>query len=343
MDRITLGNEEFEGNNNAYVLAGDSADSDGNSLALVDTAIATPDCRADLREGLAERGYEFSDVDDIVLTHFHPDHSGLAGEIQAESDATVYVHEADAPLVAGDADALDNFDQQRRDCLEQWGLPEDARQELLDVFEAASKIQGEPADVTPIEDGDVLEVGGRQLTTVHAPGHAAGLCWFESENGPDSTSTEAFVGDTILPVYTPNIGGADVRVERPLEQYLETLERLVERDYDRVWPGHRDPIEEPTKRARTIAAHHRERTENVLEVLADHGPADPWTVSAQLFGDLEGIHILHGPGEAYAHLDHLSQEGVLNLEDGEYQLTVDVENIDLDAVLPSITSSTSTA
>ena len=326
MDRITLGNEEFEGNNNAYVLEG------ADDLALVDTGIATPGGRTELREGLAERGYEFADVDEIVLTHFHPDHAGLAGEIQAAGDATVYVHEADAPLVAQDPDAVADFEQRRREALEEWGLPDDAREELLAFLEAASGIEGEPADVTPIEDGDVLEVGGRRLEAVHAPGHAAGLCCFElaDEDDPD----EAFVGDAVLPIYTPNVGGADVRVERPLEQYLAALRRIAERDYDRVWPGHRDPIDAPTERALTIADHHRERTENVLDVLRERGPADPWTVSAHLFGDLENIHILHGPGEAYAHLDHLHREGVVELEGREYRLIAD--EIDLEDVLPTV-------
>ncbi|WP_254522549.1 MBL fold metallo-hydrolase [Natrinema caseinilyticum] len=316
MDRILLGNEAFEGRNNAYVLA------DDDTLALVDTGVATESIREDLRAGLAERGYEFADVDDVVLTHFHVDHAGLAGEIQAESDATVYVHEADAPLVAQDSDAVAAVRDRRRELLVQWGVPDDARAELLHFFESHD-IQGQPAEPTPIEDGEVLEVGGRTLEAVHAPGHAAGLCWFETERG-----AEAFVGDAILPVYTPNVGGADVRVDRPLEKYVTTLERIVDRDYDRVWPGHRDPIENPTERAETILEHHRERTAEILEILRDHGPADAWTVSARLFGDLEGIHIVHGPGEAYAHLNHLRHEGIVSLESGEYRVLDEAAEIE---------------
>jgi hypothetical protein len=38
-------------------------------------------------------------------------------------------------------------------------------------------------------------------------------------------------------------------------------------------------------------------------------PADAWTVSAQLYAEPSGIHILHGPGEIHAHLDHLTRTG----------------------------------
>ncbi|AFZ74780.1 MBL fold metallo-hydrolase [Natronobacterium gregoryi] len=324
MDRITLGNDEFEGRNNAYVLE------DGDTLALVDTGIAMTDVRSDLEDGLADRGYEFADVDDIVLTHYHVDHAGLAGEIQAESGATVYVHEADVPLVEDDADALERREQRQRDLLEQWGVPEDAKGDLFAFLDRFDEIEGDPVDATPIEDGDSLQIGGRTLEAVHAPGHAAGLCCFEIEDG-----SEAFVGDALLPVYTPNVGGADVRVERPLKNYLETLRTIVDRDYDRVWPGHRDPIEEPTERALTIVDHHRERTEEVLAVLEAHGPADPWTVSDHLFGDLQGIHVIHGPGEAYAHLDHLYHEDVVAYEDGEYRLRVEPTDVDLESLFPA--------
>ena len=319
MDRISLGNREFEGRNNAYVL-------EGRELTLVDTGVATETAREGLRVGLADLGYTFADVSRVVLTHFHPDHAGLAGEIQAESGATVSVHEADAPLVAQEERALSDLDSRRRELFSRWGMPDEDREGLLAFLEDHTHIAGDPAEVTSIEDGTEIEAGDVTLRAVHTPGHAAGHCCYEIDEG-----TEAFVGDAILPVYTPNVGGADVRVDRPLERYLKTLSRIEGRGYDRAWPGHRDPIEEPSERARVIAEHHRERTENVLGVLSEHGPADAWTVSAHLFGGLSGIHVMHGPGEAYAHLDHLAREGVVADDDGSYELLE--TDPDLDAVL----------
>ncbi|THE62807.1 MBL fold metallo-hydrolase [Salinadaptatus halalkaliphilus] len=320
MDRITLGNDEFEGQNNAYVLL----DEDRDDLALLDTGLSMPSIREDLRTGLERRGYGFADVDEIVLTHHHIDHAGLAGEIQAESDATVYVHEADAPLVAGAQETIDTVERQRRKRLESWGVPADAIDQLETFFENSQYARGEPADVTPITDGDILEVGGWHLETIHTPGHAAGLCSFDVLERPDSAAVdEAFVGDTVLPTYTPNVGGADVRIDRPLATYLESLERLVDRGYDRFWPGHRDPIETPRERVKTIVDHHHERTDRVLAILREHGPCDPWTVSEHLFGDLSGVHVMHGPGEAFAHLDQLHQDGRLEREDGVYHLLAD--------------------
>lgn len=323
MDAITLGNEEFEGRNNAYLL-------DGEPITLVDTGVATDRTRTQLREGLAAHGLDFADIEQLVLTHFHSDHVGLAGEIQEAGGATVYAHAADAPVIEGDADALTSMNERQRTCFEAWGMPADAREELGSVLDASAAIAGEPVDVTEIENGDRIETGEYALEALHTPGHAAGLCCFTFDG---EAGREAFVGDAILPVYTPNVGGADVRVERPLERYLDSLRTLIEHDYARAWPGHRDAIESPGERAREIIDHHRERTERVLSVLDDHGPADAWTVSAHLFGDLSGIHIMHGPGEAFAHLDHLERAGVVEREDGDYAL---VNEADLDALVPTV-------
>lgn len=320
MHAIALGNEEFEGKNNAYLL-------EGEPVTLLDTGIATERTEGQLRERLAEYGVEFSDIERVVLTHFHPDHAGLAGEIQRESGATVYAHAADAPLIEQRAEALAALDERRRELFADWGMPDEERAELLDFLDSHMGIMGEPADVTEIVDGDRIETGEMTLETLHAPGHAAGLCCFAF---PGEDGTEAFVGDTILPVYTPNVGGADVRVEAPLEKYLDSLGRLIDREFEQVWPGHRDVIEEPTERARYIVSHHRERTERVLAVLRE-GPADAWTVSAELFGGLEGIHVMHGPGEAYAHLDHLERAGHLERDGKEYVL---LDDPDLESLIP---------
>ncbi|SMO75700.1 MBL fold metallo-hydrolase [Halorubrum cibi] len=335
MKRIQLGNTVFEGENDAYLI-------EAGRTTLVDTAVAVPAVRAELREGLSEHGVEFADVDAVVLTHWHPDHAGLAGEIQAEGGAEVYVHEADAPLVDGRERPFATNPTAQRETFERWGMPAAARERLTEFFDTeGADIYGRDAEVTPIADGETIDLGGVKLETVHLPGHTAGLCAFAfdprtvpghepvSGNVGDEgeSPVEAFTGDALLPRYTPNVGGADVRVEEPLAAYADSLVRIVERDWDAAHPGHRERIDEPSRRAAEILEHHRDRTRRVIDVL-ESGPATAWEVSAALFGDLEEIHTLHGPGEAFAHLDHLERAGVLERDGTAYRLVDPDPNVD---------------
>jgi glyoxylase-like metal-dependent hydrolase (beta-lactamase superfamily II) len=326
MNRIQLGNTVFEGLNDVYVLGAES-----ETTTLVDAGIATPATREQLTEGLADLGIGIADIDQILLTHWHEDHAGLAGAIQDASGATVRAHAADAALIEGDTAAWGEMDDRQRALLREWGMPEQAREELLAFLDADDGYAEASPTVEPFEDGERFQTGEGVLEVLHLPGHAAGLAGFAFEG---RENPELLSGDALLPHYTPNVGGADVRVERPLAQYLDTLERIIDSGFERAWPGHRDPIADPTGRAREIIAHHRERTGNVVAVLSEHGPTDAWTVSAHLFGDLSNIHILHGPGEAYAHLDHLAAHGVVERTDAGYRLLDD--GAALDDLFPAV-------
>ncbi len=334
--RIQLGNTVFEGENDVYLL-------DGETTALVDTGVALPEVREELADGLAEYGHAFGDVDAVVLTHWHPDHAGLAGEVQAEGGADVYVHEADAGLVDGTETPLFADRDLQRETFERWGMPAADQERLTEFFDAVSvDLSGRPADVTTFADGDAIEAGGVELEALHLPGHTAGLSGFAfdpravSDHDPiagEDATEEAFTGDALLPKYTPNVGGADIRVEGALAAYAESLARIVDRDFDAAHPGHRQRIDEPSRRAATILDHHRHRTRRVIGVLDNSGPATAWEVSAALFGSLEDIHVLHGPGEAFSHLDHLADAGVVEPDGIAYRL-VDPDP-DVDALFPT--------
>jgi glyoxylase-like metal-dependent hydrolase (beta-lactamase superfamily II) len=308
MERIRLDNTEFEGRNAAYLF-------DGERTVLVDTGLAAPAVREQVVDGLDAHGVAVEDLDEILLTHWHADHAGLAGAFQRASGAPVRAGAADAAIAGGEPAAREEMDATRNRKLAEWGLPEGPREELLAFFEAHGHEDGERADVTPLEDGETIRAGEETLTALSTPGHTAGHVSYVREDG------SVLTGDALLPHYTPNVGGADPRVDDPLGTYLETLDLFAEGGYERAYPGHRDPIDDPADRAREIRAHHRDRTRQVLAALAEHGPADAWTVSAELFGDLSGIHIIHGPGEAYAHLDHLRRHGLVERTDDGYALT----------------------
>ncbi|MHB9286705.1 MBL fold metallo-hydrolase [Halobacteriales archaeon Cl-PHB] len=298
MERISLSNSTFEGDNNVYLFA------DGAETVLVDTGDWTAASRDQLEAALADQGLAFGDVDRILLTHWHHDHTGLAGDIQAESGASVHVHAADAPLVAGDEDAWDAIHRRQETAFEAWGMPE-AKREVLREWLTMPDLANTP-EVTTFEDGETFIVNDHRLDVVHTSGHAAGLSMFELALGGESV---VLSGDALLPVYTPNVGGADIRVDDALAKYVRALRQIAAADYDRAWPGHRDPIDDPADRAETIVDHHEERAWRVLDAVRAHQPVDTWTVSDALFGDLEDIHILHGPGEAHAHLEHLEAAG----------------------------------
>ena len=147
--RIPLGNTVFEGQNNAYLIQGEVT-------TLVDVGIAMADARADLVDGLSAAGVELADLDQILLTHWHPDHSGLAGDLQAQSGAPVFVHEDDAPLVAGDEAAAADLTRLRERRFDEWGIPPEKRAELKEVQVAFTGVAGDPSDVRTIADGEPL-------------------------------------------------------------------------------------------------------------------------------------------------------------------------------------------
>lgn len=140
----------------------------------------------------------------IVLTHAHLDHVGAVEYVRGRAGVPVYLHAADAPLLAAVA-------QQAR----------------LFGLEAAPVA---PAERT-LADGDTLDVGRIRFGVLHTPGHSPGsVCLYAEQEklliAGDTLFRRGF-GRTDLPG-----GDADALV-RSIETQLWPLPDDV-----RVLPGH---------------------------------------------------------------------------------------------------------
>ena len=81
------------GHVNNYLIQGD------NGYLLVDTTVNTDEALDSLLKQLAEIGTDIKDISQILVTHIHPDHYGMAGRIKQLSGANLTIHEIEKGFI----------------------------------------------------------------------------------------------------------------------------------------------------------------------------------------------------------------------------------------------------
>lgn len=343
--RVALGTGSPEGENSAYVLPG--------RRVVIDPGPPTEDAWERLRGGVADAGLALSDVEYVLVTHWHADHAGLAPRLAEAAGATVVLHEDDTPLVAEYARERKRRVERDARQLRRWGVPEsvvdglrrgDRPSSMPDSVHVEDAVDGEAVAVATDTDAEAdthveadIDVeaadddsacGG--IEVVHVPGHTLGHTAFACDEG-------LFVGDLVLPTYTPNVGGGDTRMTDALATYLDSLGRIRERGTrrgaDEAHPGHGSSFA-LSSRIDAIVAHHDERSHRTVAALGERSEgagATPWDVAKRLFGEMDGIHVKMGAGEAASHLEFLRQRGAVERVE-EVPATYRVVDADLSGV-----------
>jgi len=243
---------------NAYLAQGDK----DNGYLLVDTGWSTEEAFNSLKGQLAEIGVNFEDISQIVITHAHPDHYGLAGRLKHLCHAQVFLHEQEKDLIKSRYIDMDGLLQQTAQWLHVNGAPPDELTELQTASLPMLRF------VTPILP-DVTLYGGETITTGYfsfkvlwAPGHASGhICLYEPNR------KILFSGDHILPTITPNIGLHPQSGSNPLGDYLDSLNSLKQLEVRLILPGHEHPFTDLKSRIEELIQHHQRRNSEILQTL----------------------------------------------------------------------------
>ncbi len=139
----------------------------------------------------------------IILTHCHYDHSGGAAQVAESFGAKIAIHKEDAPL-------------------------------LNNPHASASELFGERApSIVP----DILLSGGEkfgELEVIHTPGHTpGGICLY------DPGAKALFSGDTVFP--DGSFGRTDLAGGNALK-LIESIKKLTLLDVSIMYPGHEDIV-----------------------------------------------------------------------------------------------------
>ncbi len=162
IETIDLDFMETEGIIASFLLTGEG------SAAIVETG-PTP-CIENLMQGLSSNGVEPGDVEQVLLTHIHLDHSGASGNLaELLPSATFYVHEIGYPHLVDPSKLVKSSTRIYGERMEElWGEIRPVSKDRL------KKLSG----------GEEIEVADGLVSACYTPGHAYHhLAFHEPESG----------------------------------------------------------------------------------------------------------------------------------------------------------------
>lgn len=278
---------------------------------LVDPGPGSEEAWTALFEELDQRDLAPADIEQVLITHPHPDHFGLAKRLR-ESGARVVASTEAADIVRDFGDRLAYEQEYFADFFDRCGMAETTAQTVTNLPEAYLSVAPDVETDLELDDGESVTVEGVELTAETVLGHSSGETLFTFE---DDGESKAIVGDHVLGDITPNPFLQPPTEEsgprpRVLPSFNRSLAELRDRDFDLLLPGHREEITDPSARIDEILAAHEERTENV-RALVD-GPTTAFDVMCELFEDLPATEYFPGMSEAVGHLDVLEARDEVN-------------------------------
>lgn len=278
-----------EGSVNAFLVVGET-------VTLVDTGNLDGPSFEQLERLIANEGYHFSDLDHIILTHMHTDHSGGVARIQKEVSIPVYVHEKARYVIEGGKAEFTRAQAFYQDFLQRSGASINER-----ITQSYQELDWQ--EIRYVKENDYIKMGGTDFVVEYVPGHSQTDLLLYNQEGT------ALAGDLLLPdisvnafVEPPDLG----QVEKPktLLQYRESLNKMYKLPLKKVYPGHGQAFNDHRALIEKRLAEHEKRCLRILAVL-EKGEATVYELCQEIYPKLKGPAVYLGLSQIQGHLELL--------------------------------------
>ncbi|WP_170007570.1 MBL fold metallo-hydrolase [Bacillus fonticola] len=233
-----------------------------STTTLIDVGPNTDEAWDSLHTQLHAFGMNIEDIDQIVLTHHHPDHVGLLDRFP---ELPVFGLEGIQRWLVRTDDFYTHYQEALSAWGRQFGVPVslDAGRALADMMKYSCNREC----TNLLQEGDVLpgHLGWEVVTT---PGHASNqLALFHLESG------RLIAGDALLahispnPILEPVEDGSTTR-PKPILEHMNTMHKLLSLPLSTVYPGHGEIIEKPIELIEKRLNEQQKREEHVLTHIA---------------------------------------------------------------------------
>jgi glyoxylase-like metal-dependent hydrolase (beta-lactamase superfamily II) len=282
---------------------------DGDGWAVLDTGIANKATR-ELWETLFAGPLAGRKLTRLIVTHYHPDHIGLAGWLAERFDLpllttqTTYLVCLNISLSPGALDAKTYHDFYLRNGLN----PATTALVTTQGHGYLKMVTPLPPTFERIVGGDTLQIGGRSFEVLTGNGHAPEQAMLYCQED------KLFFGaDQVLEKISPNVSvwAVDPHGD-PLGLYLRSLAELKAQLPAEVLvlPGHQMPFIGLAARADELAAHHQKRCSAIEEACCVPKPAAE-LLPAIFHRPLDPHEMSFAFSEVLAHVNYMLGQGTL--------------------------------
>lgn len=280
---------------------------DGDGWTLIDTGFDSGKTRATW-EAIVGGALAGRPVRRVVVTHYHPDHVGLAGWFQGRGAELVTTRTS---WILARMLVLDHQVLPVPETIAFWraaGMPAEmvARRAAERPFNFADVVAPLPLGYSRIAEGDRIRMGGRDWLVRTGDGHAPEHATFWEVGGDLIIG-----GDQLLPSISANLGVYASEPEAdPIAEWIASCRRFQAhaRDGQLVLPGHKLPFTGLPLRLDQMIDNHVGALARLTELLAAPKVATECfdTLFKRPVGEAEyGFALV----EAVAHLNHLWKTG----------------------------------
>ena len=295
---------------NCYLVSGP------DGWALIDTGINWPPALQAWHAALQRCSLVPADICEIYVTHYHPDHVGLAGWWQQQSGAPVFMTPVEARTARDVWSDGPRTGDELASLFQANGMPEAlatavaqraaATQQMTEPLPEMTMLEQlaiEPPAESNVPDAPLV-IAGRPFQPLVLPGHAdEHLCLYEP-----ATRT-LLAADHVLPRISPNISLLPHTRRDPLGRYLRSLALLAALDVSITLPGHGPAFNDLRGRLVELHNHHIERLREIAAAMGSGATA--YEVALWIFPmtDLSPHQAQFAMGETLAHLEYIVAQG----------------------------------
>ena len=299
VSQITIPTPFAVGDVHVYLIKGDT-------LSLIDAGVKTKEAWDAIKLQLKELGYCPDDIEQIILTHHHPDHIGLV-EMFPRLKRLIAHKNVDLWLTRNE-EFFKDYEEFFRQYFLKCGIPVYLHK-VLDKIRDPLQFAGEGKLTMTIAEGDYIP-GHEEWKVIETKGHAQShLSFLRKTDG-------VFIGgDHLLhhispnPLIEPPINSSMER-PKPMLQYRDNLKKCLDLKINTVLPGHGKVFSDTKEIIPQRLKKQEQRAAKVFSMLKEKSQT-PFQLCQQIFPKQYENQIELTMSETIGQLDYLEDEGCI--------------------------------